>query len=419
MRSVAILPLFLSGVLALWTALACAEQAALPSKPFATPASVAGKSSTPATAETSGRADQQALQRRDARNAVLAQANAEHLAAIDLGGAPCSWKALIARTAPIPFRSSPGQAPFVRFSRGVLAARVERGAPTTAYVMSDGGGIVLHAFADVRELSFYPAHALTLNGFVRLHASAPISVSHVENAQLDFSYRLSDEIGLRVDPARVSVTVPCSAVALVEQREAFDANADRCSTTSVLTKSRGVPLAITSNGPVIARLAIEDYAAVDILERRANQVRVDISRADDTIFGWVPVRAVSEGVTLGCHGGGGAGVGEGQSFSIDETARCLQDIPLAIEQGSKRSQVGFIRAETSFKIVARGSESVRVGFFADSGLLFQDSAMFVIDASALSSCRVRSPPGLPSDRHRRDGSWPRSAVDLRRPPQDH
>jgi hypothetical protein len=392
----------LGAVLGFWSALGCAGQSAAPRSTLATPAEPLGRASLLRPAKT-------ATQERDAtvseilrgytaRKAALARAQVENLAAIDLGGAPCSWKAIIERTAwtvPIPFRSRSTEPPFVRFSSGVLAVEFAQGAPTAANVMSEGGGIVLHAFADVHDLQFYPSHTLTLDGFVRLHASAQLSVSRVHDTQLDFSYPLSDTIGLTVEPARVTAHVPCSAVALVEQPDGFAPRDKRCSADSVLLEAAFVPLTATPGGRVVARLAVESYAAVEILERRAGHVRVEIARDDHTLFGWVPLRAVNHDDDLGylaCHGTGQ--LRDSPTWSVNATARCSIDLPLSVEQGSKRSPVGMIRAQTTFKIVARQRDTVSVDFYQDAGLLPEPNTTFVIDATALTSCRVRTPPRL-------------------------
>jgi hypothetical protein len=175
--------LLLSALLA-WAASGCVGQSAAPQ------AALLAAPVTPRTAETSAVLERDAtvmeiLRSYKARKAAVWPANFERLAAIDLSGAPCAWKALFDRTFPIPFRVRQGQPPFVRFSSGVLAVRAERGAPTAVSVMSDGGGIILHAVADVGDLGFYPVHPLTVGGFVRLHASARLSVSRIENRGVD------------------------------------------------------------------------------------------------------------------------------------------------------------------------------------------------------------------------------------------
>jgi hypothetical protein len=394
----AVFSLSLGAGMGLWTVLGCAGPSAPPRPTLAAHLGPLGRASTLRAVETAAlerdATVSEILSGYTARKAALARAKVESLAAIDLGNVPCSWKAIVERGLPIPFRSRPGQPPFAHFSRGVLAAKLEQRTPTTANVLSDGGGIVLRAVADVQDLSFYPAHPLTLSGFVRLHASARLSASRVDNAELDSSYQLSETGGLAVAPERVSATVPCSAVALVEQPRGFAQRPDRCSTASVLSKSPSVPLATTPGGRVVARLAVRDDAAVEVLERRAGQVRVELWRDDHTLFGWVPLRALNHDALeyFACHGKGQ--ISDHQSWSIDETARCSMDIPLTVEQGSERSRVGLIRAGTTFKIVARHGDTAGVDFYEDAGLRLDRSAAFVIDPAALTACRVRTPPGL-------------------------
>lgn len=329
-----------------------------------------------------------------ARKAARARADAERLAAIDFGAEPCAWKALLARAVKIPLRLQPDLPPFARFHRGVFAAKLEQGSRPAATVMSDAGGIVLHAVVALPDLGFYPARPLTLNGFVRLHASAELAVSRAEDAQLDVSYRLFDYPGLRVDPARVSARVPCSDVALVEQREAFERRSEG-GAAGTLLKSSAITLRSTPGGRVIARLAIEEHVGVTVLEQRGDQVQIELPRLDDTIFGWVPSLALrQDGLGyLTCHGCGHIDEG-GHTPSIDETARCSTDVPLSIEQGSKRRQVGLIRAGTTFRLVGTHAGSVSVDFYRDAGLQREPGAAFAIDETMLKSCRVRTPPRL-------------------------
>ena len=83
-------------------------------------------------------------------------------------------------------------------------------------------------------------------------------------------------------------------------------------------------------------------------------------------------------------------MGRGQGF-LQQTARCAQEVPLGIEQGSRRQLVGYIRARTQFIISERRPELTLITA-RDIGLMPHE-ASFYVETSSLESCTIHAPPG--------------------------
>lgn len=329
---------------------------------------------------------------RNARWAKRLREDEQHLAELNADGAPCSWKAMLGPNARVAFRLTSGAQPFAYLDGGVFAARFSTDAPEQFQVKSDNGGFVVQAFARGADISFHPTVALVLGGFVHLHPSAVLGVSRASETTALLSYELDPSASVGVEPRRLTNEAPCSRASLLERRFPLDPSAGGSADVADLVAASKVPLKATPEGPVVARLTV-DARCVKVLERRADQVRVLIERDDDSLVGWIGTGQLDP--KPGCTATLGHGAGRSARDVSDlamETARCAQEVPLGVEQGSRRKLVGFIRADTHFVITGRRPDRVLVT--ARDMDLTANKARFYVPTSSLASCTIHAPPSL-------------------------
>jgi hypothetical protein len=90
--------------------------------------------------------------------------------------------------------------------------------------------------------------------------------------------------------------------------------------------------------------------------------------------------------------GHGAGTrSRGQGF-VQQTTRCTREVPLGVEQGSKRELVGFIRVGTPFTIT-KCRPDLAMTTARDMGPM-PYQARFFVETSRLASCTMHAPPSL-------------------------
>jgi hypothetical protein len=318
----------------------------------------------------------------------------QHLDELD-ADAPCSWKAILESRVAVAFRLAGGVPPFGYSHGGVFAAQLAKDRPKLFHVTSDAGGFVVHAWAQTNDVLFYPAAPLVLAGFVDLHSGARLRLSRASETTARFSYELATT-DVAVWPTHVTEPAPCSQASLLDRHFEADPSDGRSDDVALLAASSSLPLTLTPTGPPVARLTVQSRC-VKVLERRADHARVLIARDDDSLVGWIPSRQL--GMHAGCPGTLGHGQGGGSNPFRDvplPSARCSRDVPLGIEQGSKRELVGFIRADTHFNLVESGPNQTRITA-RDTGLLL-DKASFFVATSHLASCAIHAPPGLRMER---------------------
>lgn len=222
-------------------------------------------------------------------------------------------------------------------------------APDSAEVELAGKSLRVKGFVERGALRLHPARAMLLGD---AFAPGPSAVLRPAGDQ----FELAAPKYMAAKPVRTKLA--CNDLALVPAQ--FDPREvlPPAQTASALSAGVAIPLAAQPDAAPIGELRFTEPAPADVVDRKADRVRVVLDAwgdpdADTFVVGWVPASLVvagPQGHAVNTTTGGGRGAVTGRPRGTRHVT-CTREVPLSIELDGKRSVVGAILPGAEISLV--------------------------------------------------------------------
>ncbi|MBI3202983.1 MAG: hypothetical protein HYZ29_15700 [Myxococcales bacterium] len=261
--------------------------------------------------------------------------------------------------------------------------------PTEAIAVMDDGSILIRAVIPEAEVRFFMPKPTALLGILTLESDMPAYWVSATSGTVRVGFVASELLS----PQPLETDLACENVGLIETQ--YDARAS-------ITKQKKLPkretardgVEIFANAKGRPTATLKGNIQVEIVEQKGSAVRVLIDGNGYFVSGWV---AKNDLVTS--QGWLGAGYGKGAGFArgvgkLQSYTQCKADVPLYVEQGQERIEVGLIHKGAGFHPKPGADPDAKYLTFelpASTWFWIDKSARLVVEAASIQSCsRVSS-----------------------------
>ncbi|MBL0219850.1 MAG: hypothetical protein IPQ07_39045 [Myxococcales bacterium] len=225
----------------------------------------------------------------------------------------------------------------------VIAANTTMSLPQAGsgmFAQIDDGGIRIGAWS--HEPTLHLARAVALSKIVYPRPVAKVSWEGLQRTgavaiSLDVSSALSE-------PTTASAEVACKDLSIAEASYKLPSSIPAPTKGEIILTGE-TPLSATPGGKPVAKVQQSPTVTLMMVGKRGAATHILIDDPDFVVHGWIPTSAIDEGVGLRM----GRGVGYvNRSARItqpnSENQDCVRDLPLFVEFGGNRAEVGVFVA---------------------------------------------------------------------------
>lgn len=261
--------------------------------------------------------------------------------------------------------------------------------PTEAIAVMDDGSILIRAVIPESEVRFFMPKPTALLGILTLESDMPAHWVSTTPGTVRVGFVASELLS----PQPLETDLACENVGLIETQ--YDARAS-------ITKQKKLPkretardgVEIFANAKGRPTATVKGNIQVEIVEQKGSAVRVLIDGNGYFVSGWVAKKDL-----IASPGWFGAGYGKGAGYArrvgkLRGFTQCKDDVPVYVEQGQERIQVGLIHKGAGFHPKPDADPDAKYLTFelpASTWFWIDKSARLVLEAASIQSCsRVSS-----------------------------
>ncbi|MCC6899251.1 MAG: hypothetical protein IT377_09775 [Polyangiaceae bacterium] len=256
--------------------------------------------------------------------------------------------------------------------------------PTEAIAVMDDGSILIRAVIPENEVGFFMPKPTALLGILTLESDMPAHWVSTTPGTVRVGFGVSELLS----PQPLETDLACENVGLIETQ--YDARAS-------ITKQKKLPkretardgVEIFANAKGQPTATLKGNVQVEIVEQKGSAVRVLIDGNGYFVSGWVAKKDL-----ITSQGWLGAGYGKGTGYArgvgkLRSYTHCKDDVPLYVEQGQERIQVGLIHKGAGFHPKPDADPDAKYVTFelpASTWFWIDKSSRLVLEAASIQSC---------------------------------